>query len=289
MSHRTVRFSRERLQKKSLDALWGICTGLIADKKLKDLELLYLDAWLKQNNDIHDDPDVLDLICALSDIVNAEELTKDQHDDMMQLLSDTSAIRSSNGHYAGEGELNEILGLIQGIMSDGVLLKSEIVYLRKRLRESSWSNEWPVSELYRRLNEVLADGVIDKDEKEDLTAMLTAMSGDFLSTGDTGPGVMTLGVDINPSIELIDKVYCFTGTFAFGTRKKCQSVCEDRGGVFSRSLTKKVNYLVMGTIATPDWMYGSYGRKLEKALFYRERDDQDIQIITERDWLSAVM
>jgi len=41
-----------RLLGRSCEALWGICSGIMADKKLSDEEIRFLDQWLRDNKEI---------------------------------------------------------------------------------------------------------------------------------------------------------------------------------------------------------------------------------------------
>ena len=78
---------------------------------------------------------------------------------------------------------------------------------------------------------------------------------------------------------------CVTGKFAFGPRSEIEKLIEERGGELSNSITKKVNYLVIGTFSSRDWIHSSYGRKIEKAVEYRDNGD-DIAIISEDHFIS---
>lgn len=62
----TSRFHRAKNKAKALDSLHGLCSGLVADQIISDVELLFLDVWLKENRALHNDPDVFDLIFRLS-------------------------------------------------------------------------------------------------------------------------------------------------------------------------------------------------------------------------------
>ena len=55
------------------------------------------------------------------------------------------------------------------------------------------------------------------------------------------------------------------------------------GGAASKTITKKVSYLVVGGAGSADWKFGKYGRKVEKALEYRAKGI-DIEVI-EETWL----
>ena len=57
-----------------------------------------------------------------------------------------------------------------------------------------------------------------------------------------------------------------------------------RGAETSSSVNKSVDYLVIGTLASRDWLYTSHGRKIEKALLSK-REGNAIKVITERTLL----
>ena len=56
------------------------------------------------------------------------------------------------------------------------------------------------------------------------------------------------------------------------------------GAETNSSVNKSVDYLVIGTLASRDWLYTSHGRKIEKALLIK-REGCDIKVITERTLL----
>jgi NAD-dependent DNA ligase len=57
------------------------------------------------------------------------------------------------------------------------------------------------------------------------------------------------------------------------------------GGINAKSVTKNLDYLVLGTYVTDSWIHESFGRKIEKAMQYRD-SGLPIKIITEEHWLT---
>lgn len=78
----------------------------------------------------------------------------------------------------------------------------------------------------------------------------------------------------------------FTGTCAYGTRAQCHQATEALGGSVATSIKKSVNYLVLGTYVTDSWAHETYGRKIEKAMMYREQG-VPLAIVTEEHWANA--
>lgn len=78
--------------------------------------------------------------------------------------------------------------------------------------------------------------------------------------------------------------FLFTGTCVYGTRKQCQIAIESLGGINAKSVTKTLNYLILGTYVTDSWAHETYGRKIEKAMNYRD-EGMPIVIVTEEHGL----
>lgn len=80
--------------------------------------------------------------------------------------------------------------------------------------------------------------------------------------------------------------FLFTGTCAFGNRKQCQEATDSLGGINAKGVNKSLNYLVLGTYVTDSWAHENYGRKIEKAMVYRDKG-VDLVIITEEHSANA--
>ena len=81
--------------------------------------------------------------------------------------------------------------------------------------------------------------------------------------------------------------YVFTGKFAFGTRRDCEREVEKRGAVCEPNITKRTSFLVIGTFGSTDWVHTSFGRKIEKAVSYRD-DGVPLRIVGEDHWADAL-
>ena len=83
-------------------------------------------------------------------------------------------------------------------------------------------------------------------------------------------------------------MFIFTGTGVFGTRKMMQDATSRAGGTVERSITMRTNFVVLGTYVTPAWVHQSFGRKIQKAMDYRDRKGTGVQIVHEEDWARAL-
>ena len=89
-----------------------------------------------------------------------------------------------------------------------------------------------------------------------------------------------------PPVEFTRKNFIFTGKFSFGTRKECQIAVIGRGGYApsQKSVSRKIDYLVIGAEGSKVWKRGSYGNKIEAAILSR-REHGTPAIISEKHWV----
>lgn len=176
-----------------------------------------------------------------------------------------------------------LLGVIDGILRDGTLDDEEIRFL------DSWIEDhnvvlarWPGDAIKDRLEAVLSDGVITPDERKSLRTLLGEIAGHQGQAAVPGR-VCSLPFDDVGLIEFPGLRFVLTGDFVFGQRAACKRAIEDRGGLVVGSVSKKVRYVVVGGQGSPEWKYGAFGTKIEKALELRE-SGVPILLVDEPTW-----
>ena len=147
---------------------------------------------------------------------------------------------------------------------------------------------WAVRTIHDRLTQHFKDGVIDEVERADLKRLLDQLvSGELSAVCDTDAAT-TLPLDQPPpTIEWVDMTYVFTGQFAFGPRRDCEREVEKRGGTCEGNVTKRTSFLVIGTFGSRDWVHTAFGRKIEKAVSYRQAG-VPLRIVGEDHWVSTL-
>jgi len=185
--------------------------------------------------------------------------------------------------------VNTLYGLIMGITADQVVTDSEINFLDVWLRNNAdYLNAFPLNVIKRRVDDILTDQIITKDEREDLYQTLVQLLGnDFYETGVAG-GISNGAIFEEPGfLSFKDVMFCLTGAFVSGPREKCEQALMKLGGIPTKSITKKLDYLVVGTTASRDWVASGHGRKIEKAMYYKEQGCS-IAIISEEYLLKFI-
>jgi len=137
--------------------------------------------------------------------------------------------------------------------------------------------------LFERLDVMLSDNILDDNEASELLSALQSISGEKSEMGEVAK---TSSLPVNkplPTIQFSGSSFLFTGTCAYGPRKDCQAITEKLGGSNAASVTKNLDYLILGTYVTDSWAHESFGRKIEKAMLYRD-EGLPIVIVTEEHW-----
>lgn len=160
-----------------------------------------------------------------------------------------------------------LMGIALGLIADAELNDREIRFLKDWLDlNQNITYEWPGDVLYRRVSEVLADGVITEQERAHLLETLRQICGGGL---DQPTPVNQLAFDENAAIRFPGANFCVTGDFVFGPRDRVEATISDRGGVVQKRVTKQLHYLVVGLQGSDEWKHGSFGSKILKAVEYK--------------------
>lgn len=174
-----------------------------------------------------------------------------------------------------------LLAILADACADGVLELAEIVQIQEWLQNNSdLHNQWPVSEIKNRLEEVLVDGVITPEEQKSL---LTVVEHVVLGkVAKSIPGHVANAVSPETT-QLAGKSIVLTGDFVFGERAEMEKLLAQKGMVIKNSISKKVDFLLVGSLGSAAYAHGSFGSKFKKAKELHEAGHH-IQIIHEKDF-----
>ncbi|CRM86955.1 DNA polymerase III subunit epsilon [Pseudomonas sp. 22 E 5] len=178
-----------------------------------------------------------------------------------------------------------LIGITAGLTADGKINQLEAEFLKNWIETHLIHLEDPVVNiLYQRLADMLSDGVLDEDESVELLEILHQFAGLPVGAPQRTANVSSLPLnDPVPELDWLDRVFLFTGVMAYGPRKDCELLVTERGGVIGNSVSKKVHFLVVGSIGNEQWLHSSYGTKIKKAVELRN-SGVPIAIISETHW-----
>jgi NAD-dependent DNA ligase len=184
--------------------------------------------------------------------------------------------------------VNELIGMLRGIIADGEISVAETDVLAKwMLQNREVVDVWPVEPLASRLNAIYADGVVSDEEREDLRELVSQLVG----TQDQETGLFTptdLPLTQPPPDVIFDgNEFVLTGKFLYGSRKTCQKQIELLGGRCSENVRLQTSYVVIGSLMSRDWKFSTHGTKIQKAVEYSGRCP--MALISEKHWLSYLL
>lgn len=184
-------------------------------------------------------------------------------DDNGQLLSRYICARRVN-----DRNVDEFLGLCKGCLADGVINQAEAEFMHDWAAAHAVSlDTWPISVVYDRVREFLADGRLDPAEQAELFSLLRECVGLPVCKAPAEDLSTSLPIDRPaPEVRVPGSIFCLTGKFVTGTRAACESEICQRGGGVTSSVGKSTSYLVIGELGSRDWMHSSHGRKIEAAV-----------------------
>ena len=183
-------------------------------------------------------------------------------------------------------DVSEMLGLVKGILADGIVTEGEARMLRDWVhRHPDAVATWPGDVLLDRLYRIFADGVVDDFERRDLANLLRELVG-----GEAGVLVedtAALPLDSPPPVIAFDgRIFVLTGKLVLGPRRACAQQIAAAGGEVAKGITKHTDYLVIGTFGRRDWAQTSHGQELEKAVLYHT--GHGLSIVSENHWANEL-
>ena len=170
-----------------------------------------------------------------------------------------------------ERQTDTLNGIAKGLIADGAVDHGEAEFLVNWLANNRFTESPMIDALLDEVGFMLRDGHLDEQERQDLYQLLSAFAGDPVTAGEVLQSTY-LPLDYPPPLVIVqDHSFLFTGTCGFGSRRECEDFIAEGGGTTLANVSKRVDYLVIGKYVSKAWKHESYGRKIEKAMEYRER------------------
>lgn len=283
-----AKYNAAQNRDKLLNNLIGILDGIMADSAIDDNEILYLDVWLKESDFGRNDWVLQQIRNIVSKILMDGVITEDEKQHLMvaipYFIEDFRNVPGVD-FYSVESDRQLLEGLCKGVLGDHHLSDNEIKYMSWWIKQNSLlRSNYPGKQLHQTIERILQDGIITEDERDELKQQLMMFVGNPFELGLADGMSTTLPISKFDIKKLSGETVCFTGMFLSGTRKECEDLAIKLGAKIQSGITKKLDYLIIGSLCSRDWRYTSYGRKIEKAVEYQERGCK-INIVSEESWV----
>lgn len=287
--HKPEKFVGKADFEKSLNSLLGMVEGITIDGTINESEIQFLENWINDNRVRADQHPFNELISAIENALADNVVTVEELQDIKWLCNKLTSHEYFNEVTADMQKLHAVLA---GIGSDGKITEQELTGLQQWLVDHKQLEKcWPYDEVQSLITSVMADKRIDEEEHK----LLMQFFGEFVSMYDNktivNPAIKEKGniiglCAVKPEIDF-NGLFCLTGASSKYSRSEFKQVIAALGGSTTDSVTKNVNYLVVGAEGNPNWAFACYGRKVETAVTLR-KNGHKLLIIHENDLHKAI-
>ena len=252
----------------AMSDLYGIALGINIDSKAWQDESTGLLDWKKRNQNNASQPFFKEVFERIDRILEDGIITEEE---VEQLINISRPFLDARPEKRETQATRELIGILRGIMCDDWLNEKEIRGLKRWLDDQEQTTDKTMQRVIAEVNAVLADGVVTEEESDRLFELFDTILNP-LNEDDT------LTISANK--------FVLTGDFVSGTKSDIKQMIADNGGTVMGSVSKKVNYVVVGGLGSDAYSFGSYGTKVKKAMEL-QADGIPINIIEEHDLMEA--
>ena len=291
------RFMKKEEMHKSLNTLIGILEGIVADNRIEEAEKNELKNWYSLHKYLLNVYPFSEIFPAIQLALQDDVFDMDEAENVLWLCRKFIDTHQEELYFGIiTSKIQQLQGILYGIVSDGVISDTEIKNLCDWIEENeNLAGTYPFDEIYSLLLAAKEDGIISKDERN----MLKAFFSNFVDTSESyninREDVLNLQKEYSisgicavcPEIIIPNETFCFTGVSKKATRNEIAQIIENAGGIYNDSITNNTKYLIVGAGGNPCWAYSCYGRKVEKAMDLRKKG-KSIIIVHEYDFWDEV-
>ncbi|PKQ43683.1 BRCT domain-containing protein [Confluentibacter flavum] len=283
--------SRARADK-AINSLKGILLGINLDEQVNQKEINELKKWAENHRSLINRNPFKEFMTIIEETISSNIPATETIEDLFWLCQKYE--NDSYYYNAVTTDLQTLQGICHGILADGVINEKEIHDLKEWLEQNiHLSTYYPYDEIRSLILSIVSDGKIEEEEVLILKAYLNQFIN--IENKDIAEKIDNETANINisghctsdPNIDFDGKTFCVTGVLKSGNRTELENLISDLGGIPTKSITKKTDYLIVGDNGNPAWAFACYGRKVEKALELRKGGHQ-ICLIHEFDFMDAI-
>ena len=282
---------------KAINTLVGLLSGVAIDRSVNESEFMEVQNWVELYRPIMDRHPFSEIIPVIDQALSDGVLSVDETDDILWLCRNLLGEDSFSAYYdVVTSSIQQLEGIIHGLVADNTITDYEIQQFQDWMDAHTFlAGTYPFDEVYSLLSSVLADQVVTDDERNTLKSFFYTFIDTKESFNVNEPDVMALQEQytiggicaVSPSITIPGKTFCFTGTSARAKRKEIAAIIEEAGGLYQDTITKAIDYLIVGAEGNPCWAFSCYGRKVEKAIQLRKAG-RPIVLVNEHDFWAAL-
>lgn len=288
-----MKFTGHKRFSKQFSILKGMLRGIVADSVISNDEIVELFNWCTLNKEFERYQPFRTIIPKIEEACADGEVSDDELADILWVVDNIE--RDDIIYDLQTSVIQNLNGIMHGILADGIINDSEIVMLKNWINDFDFlKGTYPYDEIDSILVSIFKDGIISEDERKYLAAVIsdfidmTSSNNLIKADFDQLRKEYTIGgiCAVNPDVEIENKLFCFTGE-STRTKKEIEKIIIENSGKYSDNLKIDTDYLVVGSQGNQCWAFSCYGRKVEQAHKMRKKGGK-IQIINEIDFWDSI-
>ena len=176
-------------------------------------------------------------------------------------------------------QIVKLKGILEGITIDNKLNDTEIKGLKSWLDSNDHLLKiTALKNLFNTIENILEDGVIDKEERDDLMTFCLDLS-------DEKKGLLTNAI-LEYVCEEGHKInfrgsFCFSGTSTiYKNKDEMKAIVRQLGGTNEEKVVNNLDYLIICS-KTGEWKYKEFGAKIEKVFYDNSKGKSKTRVIRE--------
>ncbi|MFV5433733.1 BRCT domain-containing protein [Acinetobacter towneri] len=271
------------------NTILGFFEGIFIDDEINEIEVKGLMRWIEVYPEFCELSNFDSLYQILTKAISDQTFLENNHSEVNQILK---TFKRSKYFTTGTADIQRLHGVLSGLLCDGNITAGEVLALQQWLDAHKHLKEENLyEEIYSLLSTVRALNRVDPAVIEALIANISKyVDRDNYCLPKVS--LTSSPEQRNPNFyhgdfDIVGTLFCLTGASNRYTKAEWKENIEAKGGLFTDSLTKKVDYLVICNKGNPSWAHMSYGRKFEQALKW-QNDGDDIRILTEDDFVKVL-
>lgn len=154
----------------NINELIGIIKGINFDGVINDKEVVHLQSWVDKNRNLAYDKRQMELIQMVDSVLEDHMIDEDER--TLMITTCEIFLKETDNNSAKIYELN---GIIEGVVCDGEVNETEILRLKEWMDSygDSIRDHKACSELCKVIDDILEDGIVTEDEKDELLDLLS--------------------------------------------------------------------------------------------------------------------
>jgi hypothetical protein len=241
-------YNNKKNAQKNFSVVKGFLEGIILDGKINSQEIKSLQDWI---NNILDSSDLGGYKGYFIRLHNESCLPTFDIERAKDLILEVQEFEYELDNYSVEDTEYQILvGILKGLIADEIIGEDEVIGLKEWLKKNSHLSNHLI---YKQLLDI-----VNSNDENGLNIKLIRIINDFLCSEKNRKEVL-----LNES-DFANYTFCFTGNFINWTRSELVKQLRERGVEIKSSISKKINFLIIGEIKNTSNKYDDFGTKTEK-------------------------